>query len=84
MLEKNQKPKRGRPRKSEAEKRPEYLDVRLDVFEKKSFKDAANLAGVPLSTWVRERLRNAARRELIEAGHSVAFLQRAAERGRNG
>jgi hypothetical protein len=46
----------------------------LEVAEKQAFKDAAELAGLPLSTWVRERLRRAAREELEEAHRPVAFL----------
>jgi hypothetical protein len=37
-------------------------------------KDAAELAGVGLATWVRERVRGIARRELEEADKPVAFL----------
>jgi hypothetical protein len=38
----------------------ESLEVRLDVLEKEAFKRAAQVAGVPLSGWVRQRLRRAA------------------------
>ena len=65
---------RGRPPKRSAEKKADYLALRLDESEKEAFRDAANVAGVPLSVWVRERLRTAARRELIEAGRKIAFL----------
>jgi hypothetical protein len=41
-----------------------------------AFRVAADLAGLALSAWVRERLRLAARRELEEAGKSVPFLGR--------
>ena len=44
--------------------------------EKKAFKDAAELAGTGLSTWVRERLRIVARKELESADRSVAFLEK--------
>ncbi len=64
--------KRGRPRKPNV--REEYLEVRLDSREKQAFKEAADLAGVALSAWVRERLRLMARKELEEIGRSVAFL----------
>lgn len=63
---------RGRPRK--ATKRDDYLELRLAGLEKKAFRDAAALAGLPLSTWARERLRRAAIRELEEAGERAAFL----------
>jgi hypothetical protein len=42
--------------------------------EKQAFKDAAVLAGLPVSGWVRLRLREAARKELGESGQAVAFL----------
>jgi hypothetical protein len=46
----------------------------LEVTEKQAFKQAADLAGLALSAWVRERLRLAARDELERAGYSVSFL----------
>ena len=65
--------RRGRPRKANV--REEYLEVRLDTLEKQAFKDAAELAGLAVSAWVRERLREAAKRELRESGKPVAFLE---------
>lgn len=47
--------------------------------EKQAFQIAADLSGIPLSAWMRERLRSAARRELIDAGRKVPFLQGKAE-----
>jgi len=55
-------------------KHSEYLAVRMEPAEKQAFKDAAELAGVPLSVWMRERMRRAAVRELAEAARPVAFL----------
>lgn len=52
----------------------EYLELRLHAAEKQAFKDAADLRGMALSVWVRERLRLAAQRELQEAGRPVAFM----------
>jgi hypothetical protein len=72
---KTQKRRRGRPKKSSHELQTEYLDVRLALAEKQAFKEAAGLAGLPVSAWVRERLRQAAIRELEAAGIPVAFLQ---------
>lgn len=54
----------------------ESLKLRIGPEEKQAFQDAADLAGVALSVWIRERLRQVARRELEEAGHNIAFLQR--------
>jgi hypothetical protein len=50
--------------------------LRLAPSEKQGFSDAAELAGVPLAAWVRERLRRAARRELEEAGMAIPFLSK--------
>ena len=55
------------------------LEVRLEEAEKRAFKNAADLAGLPMSTWVRERLRRAAREELEGAGMPVAFLPQMAK-----
>jgi predicted HicB family RNase H-like nuclease len=71
------KPKRGRPPKEVDKLRSESLLVRLEGSEKEAFKSAADLAGVPLSTWVRERLRQIASRELGKASRPVAFLRQA-------
>ena len=68
------KSKGGRPRK--AVKLDSILHLRLEPIEKKAFTDAANLAGIDLSSWVRERLRRAAVRELEEVGRIAAFLER--------
>ncbi len=64
-------------------KRPTYLDMksemlktRVSVSEKNAFQEAADLAGIPLSTWVRERLRHVAIRELEGAGIPVPFVRR--------
>ena len=73
--------KRGRPPVSPGRVKAEYLEVRLEVLEKQVFKEAADLAGLPLSAWVRERLRRAARKELEESGRPVAFLHRADGKG---
>jgi uncharacterized protein (DUF1778 family) len=55
--------------------RTERMEFRLEPDEKTAFQAAADLAGVPLSSWVRERLRRAARRELEEADQKVPFLK---------
>ena len=53
----------------------ESVEVRMQSTEKQAFREAAQLAGIPLSAWIRERLRRTAIRELGEAGKQVAFLQ---------
>lgn len=62
----------GRPKK--LKKLDDNLEIRVESTEKQAFKDAAALAGIPVSTWVRERLRRAAVRELEEAARPIAFL----------
>lgn len=52
-----------------------WIKIRIAADEKESFQDAADLAGVSLSAWMRERLRSAARRELEDARKPVAFLK---------
>ena len=60
----------------------ENLQIRLTPSEKDGFEEAAALAGIPLSSWVRERLRLAAIRELESAGRRVPFITPLG--GRNG
>ena len=66
---------KGRPRKSRVTAKAESIEVRVTPSEKEGFRQAAELSGVGLSTWMRERLRRTAIRELTEAGQQVAFLQ---------
>jgi hypothetical protein len=66
--------KRGRPK--QASVKQEYMELRLDVAEKEAFFKAAELAGMSLSGWVRDRLRRASKKELQENDMPVAFLDR--------
>ena len=50
------------------------IQVRLTDSEKVGFLEAANISGLPLSSWVRSRLRLAAIRELEGAGKRVPFI----------
>ena len=52
----------------------EVVQFRMSSDEKTAFQRAANLAGISLSAWVRERLRLAALRELQGFGQSVPFV----------
>jgi hypothetical protein len=52
----------------------ELLQIRVSGSEKEGFELAALLAGVSLSSWVRERLRMTAIRELEGAGRKVPFV----------
>src|SRR5262249_3618955 len=56
-------PTPGRPRKPRATAKVEMLELRLTETEKSSFREAAHMAGIALSAWVRERLRRACIRE---------------------
>ncbi len=59
----------------------ERLYIRMSDAEKQGFQAAADLAGIPLSSWVRERLRLAAIRDLESAGQRIPFIERIALRG---
>ena len=52
----------------------ETLQIRIADSEKDGFELAALLSGISLSSWVRERLRLAAIRELEGAGRKVPFV----------
>lgn len=67
---------RGRPPKPRGATKDVPLPVRVEASEKAAFMEAAELEGLTLSGWVRNRLRAAARKELGEAGHEVPFLSR--------
>ena len=53
----------------------QVLQIRLSADEKRGFAAAAGLAGIPLSSWVRERLRLAAIRDLESAGQQIPFIK---------
>ena len=58
------------------QRRTERVELRMEPPEKEGFVQAARLAGLPLSAWIRERLRAAARAELEEVGRRVPFLSK--------
>jgi hypothetical protein len=68
------KPKRGRPKSDEADKKSKPVQMRMTDLEKEGFIAAAELAGLSLSAWMRERLRIAARDELAKMGKRVPFI----------
>jgi antitoxin component of RelBE/YafQ-DinJ toxin-antitoxin module len=70
------KKKMGRPKKPAGTLKGDYIEVRCEESEKQSFKAAAEAAGLPLSGWIRERLRRIARKELEGMNLPVAFLDR--------
>ena len=51
------------------------LKLRLSPAEKKAFQDAAGVAGISVSAWMRERLRTAARHDLEDAGLQIPFIE---------
>ena len=53
----------------------EFVKVRLTDAEKRGFKRAAEIAGISLSAWMRERLRRSARRELEDVGEQAPFIR---------
>jgi len=69
------KNKRGRPPIQVVDIKSRYLQVRINQAEKAGFDNAAELAGLPLSTWVRERLRKIAVQELRDHGQPIPFLK---------
>jgi uncharacterized protein (DUF1778 family) len=66
-------PQTGRPKSADAKNTT--IEFRLSDLEKQAFQDAADLAGIGLSTWVRERLRRSAIKELEDAARPIAFIQ---------
>ncbi len=58
----------------------ELTQLRMTPDEKRAFQEAARLAGISLSAWVRERLRLAAIRELESAGLPVPFVPKQVSR----
>ena len=53
----------------------DFMQIRVSHLEKQGFVDAARLAGIPLSSWVRDHLRLAAIRELESAGRKNPFIE---------
>jgi len=68
--------KTGRPKARPEVAKTDYIEVRCEEAEKQAFRAAADAAGLPLSGWIRERLRRVARKELEDVGMPVAFLDR--------
>lgn len=51
----------------------ERMELRVTKGEKAGFDEAANLAGVSLSTWARISLRRAAMQQFQDAGRRLDF-----------
>jgi hypothetical protein len=59
----------------------EKILLLMEPEEKQAFQEAARMAGLSLSAWIRERLRRAARIELENAGRQAPFLSYQMEKG---
>lgn len=57
--------------------------IKLSDEEKISFKKAAELSGMGFSAWARLRMREAAKKELLDAGQKVDFLNNQSNEERN-
>jgi hypothetical protein len=53
----------------------QVLQIRVSDTEKQGFQAAADLYGIPLSSWVRERLRQAAIHDLWSTGQRPPFIE---------
>lgn len=67
---------RGAQTKAEEERKSALTQIRLLSAEKDGFEEAARLAGLSLSAWIRERLRTIARKELESHGRTPSFLKK--------
>ena len=56
-------------------KRENQLNVRVDDDENIAFEEAAEIAGISMSAWVRQQLRLAAMQELSRVGRRAPFLK---------
>jgi len=65
-----------------ADRKDQVVIIRLSSSEKTAFREAADLAGIGLSSWIRERLRRMASRELDEIGRTASFIAAARGRGK--
>ena len=52
------------------------VQIRISDLEKEGFEKAAELAGITLSAWIRERLRLATIKELNDAGIKSPFINK--------
>jgi len=75
--------RRGRPPKGPDKIKGIRLDMRIEAVEKEGFRRAAELAGLDLSGWIRERLRLAAREELEKAGLAVPLKRQLVQDNRS-
>lgn len=55
-------------------KKDTQILIKLSETERESFRRAADIAGIGLSAWARQKLRSAAIKELQEVGETATFL----------
>ena len=53
---------RGRPQKNPEDRKGQTIAFRVEAADRQQFQEAADLAGMKLSDWIRDRLLEAARR----------------------
>lgn len=69
------KAKRGRPVLEKGRAKTAAHLLKMSPDEKEGFTNAAQLAGLTLSAWIRERLRLTAAQELKTAGNDVPWAR---------
>ena len=62
------------PKPKKSKRLNEYILIRVEATEKNGFEETAAVAGVSLSSWIRERLRLAPICELEGVGRRVPFV----------
>lgn len=55
-------------------KKEHRIEIRVSPEEKQGFEKAAEIAGIGVSAWARQKLRAAAIKELQEMGEKIVFL----------
>ena len=66
----------ARARTHMTDTRHAILHIRVRADEKKAFQQAADLAGIALTPYIRERLRRVVRTELEAEGYDVPFMRK--------
>jgi hypothetical protein len=56
-------------------KKDSQVMIKVSEEERDGFRRAAEIAGVGLSAWARQKLRSAAIKDLQEVGEKIPFLQ---------
>lgn len=56
-------------------KKDNQILIKVSETEKEGFKRAAEIVGIGLSAWARQKLRSAAIKDLQEVGEVIKFLE---------